>query len=73
MVNHAEDSEGSLDIDSYVDQDDEFLDEDDDDNLSLDGIYENNDTDHYGTVDSPPAYYPGIALCIVGYILGHQY
>ncbi|PPR03282.1 hypothetical protein CVT26_008116 [Gymnopilus dilepis] len=65
MVNHAEDSEGSLDIDSYVEQDDEFLDEDDDDNLSLDGIYENNDTDHYGTVDSPPAYYPGIALCIV--------
>ncbi|KAF8901076.1 hypothetical protein CPB84DRAFT_1778420 [Gymnopilus junonius] len=62
MVNHSESSEP---FNSDIDSDDEFLAEDDDDNLSLDGIYETTDNSIYETTDNPPAYYPGVALCIV--------
>lgn len=64
MVNHADAPELFSDRNSDIASDDEFLD-DDDDNLSLDGIYETTDNGVYQTADSPPAYYPGIPMCIV--------
>ncbi|PPQ75888.1 hypothetical protein CVT26_000153 [Gymnopilus dilepis] len=58
------DPQGSWDYNSDFAEDDEFLAEDDEDDLAVDGIYEITDAD---IKDSTPTYSPSAGLCIVSF------